>query len=143
MAPRALLVGLVAPIFGGVAVGAEPRAIDVTATCEHKAAKGRVICDVEIEATGGRIAWADVVVVEAPPFAPPLRSRVALADARARTDRRVRIPVAFVATAQGRGMVTVRGRAVVCTGSAGGHESCGPVSKDAAAELVVGTDVEP
>lgn len=142
MALRALLVGLVAPMLGGVAVGAERRAIDVTATCEHKAAKGRVICDVEIEAAG-RIAWADVVVVEAPPFAPPLRSRVALADARARTDHRVRIPVAFVATAQGRGTVTVRGRAIVCTGSAGEHESCGPASKEVSTDLVVGTEVEP
>jgi hypothetical protein len=143
MARWAIVVGLAAPFLAGAAAATGSRTVDVTATCEHKAAKGRVICDVEIEATGGRIAWADVVVVEAPPFAPPLRSRVAFADARTRTDRRVRIPVAFVATAQGRGTVTVRGRAVVCTGSPGEHESCGPASKEVSADLVVGTDVEP
>lgn len=132
---------LAAPLLLGAADRAD-RAIEVTATCEHKAAKGRVICDVEIEAGSGRVVWADVIVVEAPAFAPPLRSRVAAADARARTERRVRIPVAFVAIAQGRGSVTVRGRAVVCGSAGSGPASCGPVSKEAKAELVVGTDVE-
>jgi precorrin isomerase len=137
---RSLL--LFAPCLLGAADGAE-RAIEVTATCEHKATKGRVICDVEIEAGGGSVVWADVLVVEAPLFAPPLRSRVAVADARARTQRRIRIPVAFVATAQGRGTVTVRGRAVVCGNAPGAAQaSCRAVSKEAKAELVVGTDVE-
>jgi hypothetical protein len=138
----ALLFLLFAPLLAGAA-DAAARAIEVTLTCERKPAKGRVICDVEIETATGRIAWADVVVVEAPAFAPPLRSRVAMADARSRAERRVRIPVAFVATAQGRGSVGVRGRAVVCSGPGGDHESCGPTSKEARAELVVGTDVEP
>ncbi|HEX7671867.1 MAG TPA: hypothetical protein VF395_19870 [Polyangiaceae bacterium] len=133
---------LAAPLLLGAA-DASDRSIEVTATCEHKATKGRVICDVEIEAGRGRVAWADVVVVEAPAFAPPLRSRVAVADARARTPSRVRIPVAFVATAQGRGTVTVRGRAVVCGNAVGGgRASCGAASKEAKTELVVGTDVE-
>jgi hypothetical protein len=140
MDPWRLSVLLLAPLVAGGA-GSSDRAIEVTATCEHKATKGRVICDVEIEAGQGRIAWADVVVLSAPSFAPPLRSRVAAADARARTPRRVRIPVAFVATAQGRGSVVVRGRAVVCGGPAGAP-ACGPVSKEAQAELVIGTDIE-
>jgi hypothetical protein len=142
MQNRVLSLLLFAPCLVGAADGAD-RSIDVTATCEHKATKGRVICDVEIEAGGGSVAWADVLVVDAPVFAPPLRSRVAAADARARTQRRVRIPVAFVATAQGRGIVTVRGRAVVCGNLVGGKPgSCGAVSKEAKTELVVGTDVE-
>jgi hypothetical protein len=116
--------------------------MDVTASCEHRAAKGRVLCDVEIEVPSGRIAWADVVVLSVPPFAAPLRSRVSGADARTRTDRRVRIPVAFVATALGRGAVSVRGRAVVCTPGERG-ESCNPRSGIATAELLVGTDVQP
>jgi hypothetical protein len=135
----ALLLLLAAPALVGAAEEAH-RQMDVTVTCERKAKKGRVICDVEIEAASGRIAWADVVVVEAPPFAPPLRSRVAMADARSHTERRVRIPVAFVATAQGHGSVEVRGRAVLCSGGEG--ETCGPASKAARADLVVGTDVE-
>src|SRR5260221_1406592 len=111
-------------------------------SCERKATKGRVICDVELEAQQGRIAWADVVVVEAPRFAPPLRSRVGIADARSRTDKRVRLPVAFLATAQGRGAVGMRARAVVCRANEGGAEACRPVTKDVTAEIVVGTDVQ-
>ena len=134
---------LLTPVLARAAPEPTTRGIDVSVSCERKAAKGRVICDVEIEASSGRIAWADVVVVVAPPFAPPLRARVAVADARSRTDHRVRIPVAFVATAQGRGTVIVRGRATVCVPSgAPAGETCGPTSKDAQTDLVVGTDVE-
>ena len=115
--------------------------LDVTASCEHRATKGRVLCDVELEVPSGRIAWADVVVLSVPPFAAPLRSRASGADARTRTDRRMRIPVAFVATALGRGAVSVRGRAVVCTAGERG-ESCSPRSGTTTAELLVGTDVQ-
>jgi hypothetical protein len=116
-------------------------AITVTASCERKPAKGRVTCEVELEAVG-RIAWADVLVTAAPPFAPPLRSRVSMAEARARTDKRIRIPVSLVATSTGRGTVEMRGRATVCEATDGKGEVCRPVSSAVSAELVVGTDVE-
>jgi len=113
--------------------------LDVAASCEHKAAKGRILCDIEFEVPDGRIAWADVMVVSAPPFAKPLRSRVGVLDARSRTDRRIHIPVAFVAKESGRGAVAFRGRAVVCAGGAG-KEACAPIARDVAAELRVGAD---
>jgi hypothetical protein len=123
------------------AAGEPSRPLDVTASCEHRPAKGRVVCDVEAEIAEGRIAWADVVIVEVPSFAAPLRSRVALADARTRTERRVRIPVALVATALGRGKVIVRVRAVVCTEGPRGA-ACSPKTGTATTDLVVGTDVQ-
>jgi hypothetical protein len=135
----AALSGLAALLFVATAAS-EENGVDVTVSCERKPAKGRVLCDVELEAPRGKIAWADVLVVEAPAFAPPLRSRVALGDERSRTERRVRIPVAFVAKSQGRGNVELRGRAVVCV-PAGDAESCSPAQKDVKAELVVGIDV--
>jgi hypothetical protein len=120
-----------------------PPPIDVIASCERKATKGRVICDVELEASSARIAWADVVVTGAPAFAPPLRSRVGIADARSRTDRRVRLPVALIATSQGRGTVSMRARAVLCVSNgANASETCRPATKNVTAEIVVGTDVE-
>lgn len=122
---------------------ARGESVTASASCERKTAKGRVVCDVEVETDAGRIAWADVVVVEAPPFAPPLRSRVGIADARTRTERRVRIPVAFVATGLGKGAVLVRARVVVCRPEGkSGAESCVPDSREARAELVVGSDLE-
>jgi hypothetical protein len=139
----AALALLFAELSAIAAPGPSAPAIDVTASCERKAAKGRVICDVEIEAAAGRIAWADVVVTGAPAFAPPLRSRVGMADARSRTERRVRLPVALVATSLGRGTVSMQARAVFCVSlTAGASETCRPVSKAVSAEIVVGTDIE-
>ena len=117
--------------------------IEVVASCERKATKGRVICDVELEAASARIAWADVIVTGAPAFAPPLRSRVSITDARSRTDKRVRLPVALIATSLGRGTVSMRARAVLCVPSSpGATETCRPSTKDVTAEIIVGTDVE-
>jgi len=116
--------------------------LDVTASCERKATKGRVLCDVELESPAARIAWADVVVTSAPPFAPPLRSRIALPDARARTEHRVRLPVALVATSLGRGIVSMRARAVLCRPASGGAESCLAATKDVSTDIIVGTDIE-
>lgn len=114
----------------------------VTASCERKPSKGRVTCEVEIEADAGRIVWADVVVTRAPPFAPPLRARVSMTEARSRTGRRIRIPVSLVATTTGRGTVNLRARATLCEGTEAGDGPCRPATRDVAAELVVGTDVE-
>jgi hypothetical protein len=116
--------------------------LDVSASCERKATKGRVLCDVDLEAADGRIAWADAVVTGAPAFAPPLRSRVGMADARSRTERRVRLPVAFVATSQGRGIIAMRARAVLCRATPGAPETCRPAVRDVSAEIVVGANVE-
>jgi hypothetical protein len=124
----ALLLSL-APLLGGAAEGPP---FDASASCERKSSKGRVLCEVEMEAQSGRLVWADVLVVDAPAFAPPLRSRVGVSDARSRTERRVRIPVAFIATTQGHGTIALRARAVVCR----------PVTKDVSTEIVVGTEVE-
>ena len=135
-------------LFATTAALAAPRPkagppFDVVASCERKATKGRVICDVELESSSARIAWADVVVTGAPAFAPPLRSRVGITDARSRTDRRVRLPVALIATSLGRGTVSMRTRAVLCTTSGpSASETCRPATKDVSAEIVVGTDVE-
>jgi hypothetical protein len=116
--------------------------LDVTASCERRATKGRVLCDVDLEAAEGRIAWADAVVTDAPAFAPPLRSRVGMTDARSRTERRIRLPLAFIATTQGRGTITMRARAVLCRAAAGAPETCRPTVRDVSAEIVVGANVE-
>jgi hypothetical protein len=135
-----LLLLFPAPVL---AAPKETAPVEVVASCERKATKGRVICDVELEAANARIAWADVVVIGAPAFAPPLRSRVGITDARSRTDRRVRLPVALIATSQGRGTVSMRARAVLCTVTApGASETCRAATKEVSTELVVGTDVE-
>jgi hypothetical protein len=125
-------------LLGAGAPPAAPR-LDVAASCEHKPSKGRVLCDVEFEVPDGRIAWADVIVVQVPPFAKPLRNRVGMLDARSRTDKRIHIPVAFIARDQGHGTVALRGRAVIC-GPGPAREACAPVAHDLSVELKVGAE---
>jgi hypothetical protein len=141
-APR-ILVAASLSIVPATSVAETKVPLDVSASCERKATKGRVLCDVELETAAARIAWADVVVTSAPDFAPPLRSRIGLADARARGDHRVRLPVALVATSLGRGTVAMRVRAVLCRpSSSGAPDTCVPATKDVSAEIIVGTDIE-
>jgi hypothetical protein len=141
MSRASVCAGVLSVLFATTTARTAEKALEVTASCERKMAKGRVLCEVELEAATGRIAWADVVVRQAPPFAPPLRSRVAMTEARVRTDRRIRIPVALVATTTGRGMVVLQARAALCEGPAA-RELCRAVSEDVTTELVVGADVE-
>jgi hypothetical protein len=129
-------------LTSGTVLSEEPRALEATATCERRASKGRVLCEVEMEVPEGRISWADVLVVRAPPFAPPLRTRVGQNEARVRTERRVRVPVAFVATALGQGDVVFRARAVLCRPGRSGGERCAPETREITAPLIVGTVVQ-
>jgi hypothetical protein len=142
MRSRALFAFVLVLCSVGLASAADDPRFEVTVSCERKAAKGRVICEAELESATGRIAWADVVVMSSPPFAEPLRARIGMTDARARTEHRVRIPVAFVATTTGRGTVSLRARAALCEKGDAAEETCRPISKDGTAEMIVGTDVE-
>jgi hypothetical protein len=134
-------------VFVGLGVGAGilladsgaiagPPPLEATVACERRPDRGRVVCELEAEVREGRLAWADALVVEAPEFAHPLKSRVGPRDAQTRSPRRVRLPIAFFAERTGHGQVSVRARAVVCAGS--GDEECTAASRVARAALVVG-----
>lgn len=108
----------------------------VTARCQRVAAPGRVLCEVEAEVTAGKLAWADVVVLQTPDFAKPLRARVAVSEATTRTQRRVRLPVALVATHDGHGEVRFAARGVTCNAAG----ACAPFRHQVSAALHVGPD---
>jgi hypothetical protein len=108
-----------------------------TLACEERPSKGRVVCEAEVEVADGRLAWADLVVVEAPEFARPLRARVGFTEAVVRTERRVRLPFALLAVRDGEGRVGVRLRVVACqTGRDG--ELCLPGAVEAETVLRIG-----
>ena len=115
---------------------AAPPPLEATVACERRPDRGRVVCELEAEVREGRLAWADALVVEAPEFAHPLKSRVGPRDAQTRSPRRIRLPIAFFAERTGQGWVSVRSRAVVCASS--GNEECIAASRVARATLVVG-----
>lgn len=107
---------------------------DVALRCPPSQGTGRVRCTVDAVARPEHsITWADVVVISAPPFATPLRGRVAPEDAIDQSRDRWRWEFALAARTRGRGEVTVRVRAVVCV-----QNTCKPWHRDVTTELVVG-----
>jgi hypothetical protein len=83
--------------------------------CAAVAEPGRVRCEVEVRPAAGRaLKWGDVVVVETPSFALPLRARVGPGEATTREEGVWRWALALAASARGRGEVRVRVRTVTC-----------------------------
>jgi hypothetical protein len=110
--------------------------------CGKEAAPGRVLCELELEVTSGRISWADALVTGSPAFAKPLRSRVA--GGQAATPRRIRIQLALAATERGSGKLQVLARSVVCRPKPDEDgELCDAHVRPVEATVVVGADTRP
>jgi len=134
---RWAILSVVAAVAGSAvaasAAGA-PDDVAVELRCPGSQGTGRVRCTVDATTRGGRtLSWADVVIVRAPPFATPLRGRLAPSDAIDQAPDRWRWEFALAARTRGRGEVTVRVRAVVCD-----HGVCSPWQREVSAPLAVG-----
>jgi hypothetical protein len=125
-------VGVVMAIAPRVARAGDD-VVTATATCEKLDAPGRLRCDVEVRAPGGReLRWSDVEVKSAAPFLLPLKGRIAPSDATTK-DRDVwRFAFALVAREKGEGDVSLRARAVTCV-----DKRCAPSQADVVAHVVV------
>lgn len=140
---RALGLGaLASSLLGPSAGSAEPsgRDLAVRLECQRRPTPGRVLCEVELEVERGVLVWADVLVLEAPPFAPPLRARVGPSALFMKTDQRQRLQLALAATEAGSGTLAVRARAVRCPDGSG--RDCEPVTREARAVVSVGPITE-
>jgi hypothetical protein len=127
------------------AVGAasEPQ-LSAVLECPRRATPGRIVCEAELELTHGTLAWGDLLVLEAPDFARPLRARVGPSSATLHRERRMRLQLALAATSAGEGRLRVRARAVSCAGQGpSGPERCRAVSGEALATVRVGPITEP
>jgi hypothetical protein len=136
---RALgLAGLGLALFGTSPGAAEPTSGDfaVRLECQRRPTPGRVLCEAELEVERGMLVWADVLVLEAPSFAPPLRARVGPSALFMKTDQRQRLQLALAATEAGRGTLAIRARAVRCPDGSG--RDCEPVTREARAVVSVG-----
>jgi hypothetical protein len=98
------------------------------------------VCEAELEVEVGKLAWADVLVIQAPAFARPLRSRVGPSASVMTSEQRQRLQLALAATAAGSGELRVRARAVVCADA--DARSCRPVARVAVARVLVGPITE-
>jgi hypothetical protein len=125
----ALLVGF---RVAGAANGSGA-ALRVDARCDPLPGPGKVQCTVRERPVEGRLRWGDVIVLSAPLFAPPLRTRVAAGDATRSDADGADFSLALAATGDGVGTLRVLARAVVC-----GDNGCRPVRAEATAEVAVG-----
>jgi hypothetical protein len=118
-------------------VAADESPLTALLTCERRPGKGRVVCQLDVEAERGRVAWADAVILQVADHLRPLRSRVGFGEGTALTEGRYRLPVGLIATAQGDGKVIVRARALICEGR-GQEETCVPYRRRVEAMVHVG-----
>lgn len=108
--------------------------------CQRRSTPGRVLCEAELEVSSGVLRWGDVLVLEAPEFARPLRSRVGPSALFMQTERRQRLQLALAATQDGTGSLKVRARAVVCPDASG--QNCRAASHELSAPVLVGPITE-
>jgi hypothetical protein len=138
---RALVV-VCAVAYAAPAAAEEP--LSAVVDCPRRATPGRIVCEVELEVARGYLAWGDVLVLEAPGFAPPLRSRLGSSAVIMRHERRMRLRLALAATAAGEGRLRVRARAVSCLKKHGEQlENCRPLRGEAATTVSVGPITDP
>ncbi|HMJ53540.1 MAG TPA: hypothetical protein VK540_15745 [Polyangiaceae bacterium] len=101
--------------------------------CDPLPGPGKVQCLVGVRPGGGALRWSDAIVLSAPPFALPLRTRVAVGDAKRNDTEGADLSLALAATADGVGELKVLARAVVC-----GEGGCRPVKAEGVARVAVG-----
>jgi hypothetical protein len=138
----ALLVGVC--LTHAAPAAAEGEVLSAVVDCPRRATPGRIVCEVELEVARGYLAWGDVLVLRAPGFAPPLRSRLGSSAVIMRHERRMRLRLALAATSAGEGRLRVRARAVSCLHKRGEQlEHCLPLRGEAEASVSVGPITDP
>lgn len=115
---------------------AEEAPFRASLSCQRVTGRGRIVCELNAHATRGKLVWSDALVVRAPAFAQPLRSRflAQLDSSAAASDASARL--ALVASAAGEGKLELLARGVICQQLASG-EWCIPVQAAVTAEIRV------
>ncbi|HEY6724991.1 MAG TPA: hypothetical protein VI197_13230 [Polyangiaceae bacterium] len=125
-------------LLGAGSAGAEG-GLGGTFSCPQRETAGRVVCDLDLPKRSGdsTLVWVDALVLKAPPFLRPLRSRVTVPVARGGAHA-LNLPVAFVAQELGRAEISVRARAVVCRQLQPAPSGCRALQADFTASIRVG-----
>jgi hypothetical protein len=135
-APCLLALAFMAALAPRLAADDSP--FQASLSCQPAAGPGRILCELSTRATQGKLVWSDALVVRAPAFARPLKSRwVAQLGAPAASGG-AWAKLALVASQVGAGKLELLARGVVChEGPAG--EACAPVLAAVTAEIRVGS----
>jgi hypothetical protein len=124
MSARFWLISSLVGWFFPFSARADESALRAQLRCERGLGPGRIVCELTTRAQPGRLVWSDALLVQAPLFARPLRSRVALPLGTSEAGV-ASAKFALVASEPGRGMLELLVRAVVCRALASG-QSCSP-----------------
>jgi hypothetical protein len=128
-------LALIAPATGAARADGGARALSLVTdvACDPLPGPGKVLCLVRVRPVGGALRWSDAIVLSAPPFAAPLRTRIAKSDARRIDAEGAEFALALAATADGVGELKILARATVC-----GDGGCRPVQAEGIARVEVG-----
>lgn len=100
------------------------------------AGPGRILCELTTHAAQGKLVWSDALVVRAPAFARPLRSRLVAQFATPAASGGAWAKLALVATESGAGKLELLARGVICHDGPAG-EWCAPVQAKVSVDLQV------
>ncbi len=122
--------------LGAARARADEPPFQATLTCQPAAGPGRILCTLGARAAQGKLVWSDALVVHAPAFARPLRSRFVAQLDSAAAARGASARLALVASAAGEGKLELLARGVVCQEGPSG-EWCAPVQAPVSVEIRV------
>jgi hypothetical protein len=108
--------------FSGT-VRADANALQAHLSCQSAAGPGRVLCELTTKPSSGKLVWSDALVVRAPGFARPLRSRFVAQLGAGAEPAAAWAKLALVASGPGRGQLELLARGVICP-DPGAREPC-------------------
>jgi len=113
---------------------AQDSPFEASVRCESVTAPARIVCQLNARSPQGKLVWSDALVVRAPEFARPLRSRWLAQLDPAGASGGAAAKLALVASKPGQGELELLARGVIC------HESstaewCEPVRARVVVEL--------
>jgi len=117
-------------------VRADESAFSAQLSCQPPAGPGRILCELTTRASEGKLVWSDALVVQAPAFARPLRSRFLARITSTAAVQGAFAKLALVASEAGEGQLELLARGVICHQGTGG-ERCEPVRAKVRVELRV------
>ena len=117
---------------------ADVNRLEAHLSCQSAAGPGRVLCELTTKPASGKLVWSDALVVRAPAFARPLRSRFVAQLGAGNEPGAAWAKLALVASHPGEGKLELLARGVVCP-DPGAGEPCKAVVLPVSALVTVGT----
>ncbi|HEX3854745.1 MAG TPA: hypothetical protein VHW01_27475 [Polyangiaceae bacterium] len=137
MKARLALLSLALGLGFSGTLHADANALQARLSCQKAAGPGRVLCELTTKSSSDKLVWSDALVVRAPGFARPLRSRFVAQVGAGSEPGAAWAKLALVASGPGQGQLELLARGVVCP-EPGAGEPCKAVALPVSALIEVG-----